>query len=64
MRSKLLFFVLVLLSLLLLPFGVKSRPEEKNFLKKKSLENLVPTEVRDELKGSSIDTDYLNKSMA
>lgn len=61
MRSKLLFFILVLLAFLLLPIGVKSRPKEKNILKKKSTENLSPTRARDELKGISVDSDYLNE---
>jgi hypothetical protein len=61
MKSKLLFIVLILLTLLLLPFGVKSRPEEQKPLEVKSVESLESNPVRDELKGNSLDSDDLSR---
>ncbi|MGB2696727.1 MAG: hypothetical protein WBD28_02565 [Candidatus Zixiibacteriota bacterium] len=63
MKSKLLFFVLILLTFLLLPFGVKSRPKEQTMLKVKSFEELKPNPVRDELKGNYLDSDVLNREL-
>lgn len=63
MRSKLLFFILVLISFLLLPIGVKSRPKEKTILKEEFLKSLEPDSFRDELKGNSIDSDDLNREL-
>jgi hypothetical protein len=60
MKSKLLFFILVLLTFLLLPIGVKSRPKEAKLLKENSLKILAPAETGNKLKGISIDSDYLN----
>jgi hypothetical protein len=63
MKSKLLFIVLVLISLLLLPFGVKSRPEVRSPLKVKSSEKLVPNPKGYELKGNSLDSDELCREL-
>lgn len=63
MRSKLVFFILVFLTLLLLPLGVKSRQENKTSTKKNAVDSLEQFEIRDELKGFSTDSDYLNKKM-
>lgn len=61
MKSKFLFIVLILLTLLLLPFGVKSRPEEQNPSKVKSIESLESDPVRNKLKVNSLDSDDLSR---
>jgi hypothetical protein len=63
MRSKLVFFILVFLTLLLLPIGVKSRQKVKRPAKERFFDGLEQIETRDELKGNSFDSDYLNKKM-
>lgn len=63
MRSKLVFFILVFLTLLLLPIGVKSTQKVKTPAKKRSFDGREQIESRDELKGNSFDSDYLNKKM-
>jgi hypothetical protein len=61
MKSKFLFIVLILLTLLLLPFGVKSRPEEQKPFKVKSIESLESNPDREELKVNSLDSDDLSR---
>jgi len=63
MKSKLLFFILVLVGFLLLPIGVKSRPKEKNILEEGFLNYLEPNKVRYELKGNTIDSDEVNREL-
>ena len=60
MKSKLVFFILVFLTLLLLPLGVKSRQEDKTPATQRYFDGLKQIETGDELKGNSLDTDYLN----
>jgi len=63
MRSKLLFFILILVGFLLLPIGIKSRSKEEKPPRGKLLESLEPERARDELKGKSIDSDELNREL-
>ncbi len=58
MRSKLIFFVFVLLTLLLLPIGVKSRQGEDNLRKGRYFDPFEQIDAGDELKGNSVDSDY------
>ena len=63
MRSKLIVFVFVFLTLLLLPIGVKSRQGEDNLGKGRSFDPFEQIDAGDELKGNSVDSDYYNERL-
>jgi len=63
MRSKILFFILILVSFLLLPIGVKSGPKDKGLLRQKSLKSLKPDNIGGQLKGNSVDSDDLYRGL-